>query len=245
MNSETFVVLPARNEEKYIRSVVSKCRKYCENVVVVDDGSSDNTKRVAEDSGATVISHIINLGKGAAMKTGAEYAIKQGAKKIIFLDSDDQHDPSKIPEFEKKLDSFNCVLAYRDFSRIPLYRRISNMIGLMMVRILFGLPIRDVSNGFRGFQSGSYDSIKWDSCGYEAETEMVVNIAVSDITFTQVKTEVNYHEKYKGIGLSDAFLTAFKLFWWRFVKSTFVKRAFVKRTFVKRIKKVDQKDFSS
>jgi len=224
MESGTFVILPARNEEKYIRTVIDKCRKYCRNIIVVDDGSSDRTKSISESAGAKVVSHVINLGKGAAMKTGCEYAMGLGAKKVIFLDSDDQHDPSAIPEFEKKLDMFDCVLAYRDFSKIPLYRRVSNLIGLYLVRILFGVPIRDVSNGFRGFNTSIYDRIVWDSCGYEVETEMIVDIAVMGLTFTQVKTEAKYHEKYKGASISDAFLTAFKLFWWRLVKSAFAKR---------------------
>jgi glycosyltransferase involved in cell wall biosynthesis len=224
MESGTYVILPAKDEERYIKTVIEKCKKYCKNIIVVDDGSSDRTRLISEKSGVTVLSHVINLGKGAAMKTGCEYAIGLGAKKIIFLDSDDQHDPSVISTFENKLDVFDCVLAYRDFSKIPFYRRISNIIGLYLVRILFGVPIRDVSNGFRGFNSRVYDKIVWDSSGYEIETEMIVNIAVMGLTFTQVKTDAKYHEKYKGVSISDAFITAFKLFWWRLVKSAFARK---------------------
>jgi glycosyltransferase involved in cell wall biosynthesis len=225
MESRTYIILPARNEEKYIKTVIDKCKKFCKNIIVVDDGSSDRTSEISASAGAKVVSHIINLGKGAAMKTGVDYAMSLGAKKILFLDSDDQHDPSVIPEFEKKLDVFDCVLAYRDFSKVPFYRRVTNKIALMLVRVLFGIPIRDVSNGFRGFNTKIYDSLEWDSLGYEVETEMIVNIAVTNLTFTQVRTDAKYHETYKGANISDAVFTALKLLWWRLAKSaTFQKK---------------------
>ncbi|MBN2881034.1 glycosyltransferase family 2 protein [Candidatus Woesearchaeota archaeon] len=218
MKEHTFVILPAFNEEKYIAKVVKKCLKYCSNVVVVDDGSFDLTYREAENAGASCISHIINLGKGAAMKTGAEYAIKKGAKKIIFLDSDDQHDCSQIPEFSKQLDNFDVVFGYRDTSNVPAYRNMANNLGLFLVRTLFFIPIRDVSNGFRAMTADAYRKIKWNSNDYSVEVEMVVNAAVRKVTFTQVKTKIKYHDKYKGINISDAVGTALKLFLWRLVK---------------------------
>jgi glycosyltransferase involved in cell wall biosynthesis len=218
LKNKTFIILPARNEEKYISKVIADCKKYCPNIIVIDDGSSDKTAILAQKSGAIVLSHVINLGKGASMKTGAEYAISLDATKIIFLDSDDQHEASKIPAFDSALDNFDCAFAYRDFKKIPFYRRVSNMIGLYMVRVMFGIPVRDVSNGFRGFRTSAYDKIKWNSANYEVETEMIVNLAVGGLTFTQIPTVVTYHEKYKGVGLSDAVITALKLFWWRLVK---------------------------
>jgi len=216
--NKTFIIIPAYNEEKHIGKVIDKCKKICKNIIVVDDGSTDNTFSISKKKGVIVLNHIINLGKGAAMKTGCDYAVNKGAKKIIFFDADDQHDSSMIKIFDKALDKFDVAIGYRDLNSVPFYRRVSNYLGIFLVRLIFGIPIRDVSNGFRGFRADSYSKLKWDSTNYEVETEMVVNLAKSKLTFTQIKVKVDYHDNYKGIGFSDAVITALKLFWWRIVK---------------------------
>ena len=81
-----WAIIPAYNEEKNITSIVKKTKKYISNVVVVDDGSHDKTKEVVEKADGIVLRHIVNLGKGAALKTGCDFAIKKGANFIVALD---------------------------------------------------------------------------------------------------------------------------------------------------------------
>jgi len=88
MTSKVFAVIPACNEENNIGKIIREVKKYVSNIVVVDDGSRDKTKYVAEKAGAVVLRHIVNLGKGAALKTGCDFAVKKGAKFIITLDAD-------------------------------------------------------------------------------------------------------------------------------------------------------------
>jgi len=95
--------------EKHIEKVIKEAKKFAKNILVVDDGSKDKTSFIAKNSGAFVLRHIVNLGKGAALKTGCEFAIKNNAEKIIALDADGQHDPKEIPNFVKALDKADVV----------------------------------------------------------------------------------------------------------------------------------------
>ena len=93
------VIIPAYNEGKTIFEVITKTKSFAPTIVVVDDGSHDHTAAEAEKAGAKVLRHKVNLGKGAALKTGCDYAAQQGAQKIITMDADGQHDPKEIPLF--------------------------------------------------------------------------------------------------------------------------------------------------
>jgi glycosyltransferase involved in cell wall biosynthesis len=93
----TWIIIPGYNEEKYLKKVFDKVRKHTANIIFVDDGSSDKTSAIAKKYTRHVLRHMTNLGKGAALKTGCEYAFKKiKADRVIFLDSDDQHDPKYI-----------------------------------------------------------------------------------------------------------------------------------------------------
>lgn len=106
-----YIVIPLFNEEKYVLDVLDGVQKYGLPVVVVDDGSTDGSKLKVQTSklkGLTLLEHKINLGKGAAMKTGAEFAFGNGAEAVIFMDSDSQHNPNDLVKFvdalqEKKM----------------------------------------------------------------------------------------------------------------------------------------------
>ena len=103
-NKSVWVIIPAYNESSYIEGVIKKTKKYVKNILVVDDGSEDNTKEIAEKSKSIVLRHLVNLGKGAALKTGCDYAVKKRADIIIAIDADAQHNPNKIP-----MNSFNFL----------------------------------------------------------------------------------------------------------------------------------------
>src|SRR5689334_16077776 len=101
---KTAIVVAAYNEEKHIEKLVKDIRANgYEWIIVVDDCSHDKTYTYATNAGATVLRHVVNLGKGAAMKTGAEYAVLHGAEALVFLDGDGQHHPKEIKHFEKEL----------------------------------------------------------------------------------------------------------------------------------------------
>src|SRR4051812_15369922 len=104
VRSKTWVVIAAYNEAAVIENVVASVRAGGWNVVVVDDGSTDETVARAKAGGATVVRHSINLGQGAALQTGIDYALERGAANIVTFDADGQHDPADIPALIAALD---------------------------------------------------------------------------------------------------------------------------------------------
>jgi glycosyltransferase involved in cell wall biosynthesis len=148
-----FVVIPAYNEAPRIGGVIRGVKKFIKNIIVVDDGSKDRTSEVARGVGVRVLRHRINLGKGAAMKTGVELALELGADRIILLDADGQHDPKHIPEFIEQLDKgFDIVFGSRNLSfGVPLVRYLGNKFGSIFISLVFKIYRSDMLCGYMAF----------------------------------------------------------------------------------------------
>lgn len=215
--NKVWVVIPAHNEEKNIGRVIEKTRKFSENIVVVDDGSEDKTAIIAEKSGAFVLKHIVNLGKGAALKTGCEYAIKNKAEKIVVLDADGQHDPNEIPNFVKALNKADIVFGYRRLNKnMPFVLRYGNWFIFFITKLLFGLKIIDTQCGYRAFKANVYNKIKWNSTNYSMESEMIANTGKAHLRYSQIPIETIYSDKYKGTTIFDGIRIVFNMVWWKF-----------------------------
>jgi glycosyltransferase involved in cell wall biosynthesis len=196
-------VIPAYNEEKYIAAVIRKAKKYAK-IVVVDDGSSDKTISIAKKAGATVLQHAINLGKGAALKTGCDYAFQHGAKKIILIDSDGQHSSDEIPKFAKALDKNDIVFSYRTGSKkMPQVLKLGNWGLSIITSILFGVKVSDSQCGYRAFTADAYKSIRWQSAGFDADNEMIANVGAKRLKYTEIPIRTVYLDKYKGTTIID------------------------------------------
>ena len=196
---KTFAIIPAVNEDKHIRKTVQEVSKYVDKVIVVDDGSKDKTYLEAKKSKAIVLKHIVNMGKGVAMKTGIEYAIKNKADTIVLIDADGQHNPKEIPKLLKKLNKSDIVFGTRKMpENSPRVFRLGNWGLNNIFRVLFGAKIDDTQNGFRAFKSKIYPKIKWRSHGYFVETEVIINTLKNNIKFTEIPVQTFYHDTYKG-----------------------------------------------
>ena len=214
---DTWVIIPGYNEEKNIAKVIEKTLKFCKNIVVVDDGSSDRTSDNAAK--AIALKHIVNLGKGAALKTGVEYAIMKGAKIIVALDADGQHDPAMIPKFLKALDDCDIVFGYRKMSgRMPLIMRLGNWTINTMTEILFGISLKDTQSGYRAFKTKAYRKLRWDATDYFVETEMVANVGRKKLKYKQIPIATIYADKYKGTTVIDGIKIVLNMIWWRITK---------------------------
>jgi len=214
--NKVWVIIPAHNEEKHIEKVIKKAKNFAKNILVVDDGSNDKTSFVAEKSGVFVLKHIVNLGKGAALKTGCEYAIKKGAEKIVVLDADGQHDPKEIPEFVKALDNADIVFGYRRLNRnMPFVLRYGNWFIFFMTKLLFGLKIIDTQCGYRAFTLNAYNKIKWDAVDYSMESEIVANTGKAHLKYSQIPIETIYSDKYKGTTVIDGIRIVLNMVWWK------------------------------
>jgi len=201
----TIAVIPCFNEEATIGSVVLKARRYVDEVLVVDDGSVDDTARVAEDAGATVISHKWNRGKGAGIRTGFQYALEKGFDFVVTLDGDGQHDPDEIPDVLGPLlndgSNIDISIGFRGMdSEMPLWRRVGKRV--LDYATSFGNDgfVTDSQCGFRAFNKkavrGLVSRLKGDSFGVESEQlikadELGLNVA-----------NINVSCRYKGLDTS-------------------------------------------
>jgi glycosyltransferase involved in cell wall biosynthesis len=143
-------VIPAHNEGPRIQPVVQGARPALP-VVVVDDGSTDDTAAIAEAAGATVIRQRPNQGKGAALRAGFRHALATGADAVVTLDADGQHDPAEIPRLLAASDgtAIELVIGARAFGEMPLVRRLSNSIGTVALSAALGRWVPDNQSGYR------------------------------------------------------------------------------------------------
>lgn len=204
--SKTWIVIPGYNEEKYIASVLKKVTKKTKNVIYVDDGSSDSSAEIARKFPIHVLRHEVNLGKGGALQTGCDYAFYQlGAKAVIMMDGDDQHDAEEIPLFKKKLEEGSkLILGARSlFSSMPFVRKIGNAFTSAILLALFFRYVPDILSGYKAFTRETYEKIKWDANDYSVELEIAANIAKKKLDFSLVSIETIYHDMDRGMSIID------------------------------------------
>lgn len=173
-------VIPFFNEEKHIQDVLDKVLKFVDTVILVNDGSTDNSCQLINNyNNVIILNHKTNLGKGAALKTGFLQSIKLNSELTITIDGDNQHDPSLIPELLKKIEQFDCVIGNRikNNSTMPIHRRLSNYLTSKILSLKTGIEILDSQSGFRVFKTTILPNILPRFSGFEAESEMIVNIA--------------------------------------------------------------------
>ena len=168
-------LIPAHDEAPRIVPVVTGARAHIP-VLVVDDGSSDDTAAVARAAGAEVVEQRPNRGKGAALRTGFGIALDRGAEAVVTLDADGQHDPDEIPRFLEALasGSYDLVVGQRDFRRMPPSRRLANTLGRAAFSWAVGTSIPDNQSGYRLVGRRLMEAIR-DSRepGFEFEVEML------------------------------------------------------------------------
>ena len=216
MGEKIFAVIAAYNEEKHIGKVVKEIKKHIDNVVVVDDGSKDKTKEAAKKSNAVVLRHLINLGKGAALKTGCDYAIKNKANIIIAIDADAQHDPKEIPKFLENLKKCDVVLAYRKLNKnMPFVLKYGNWFINKTIRFLYGIKIKDSQCGYRAFTAKAYKTLRWKASDYSMESEMIAKIGKYKLAYKEIPIETIYSDKYKGTTIIDGIKIMFNLLMWK------------------------------
>jgi glycosyltransferase involved in cell wall biosynthesis len=222
---KTFIVVPVYNEGARAVDTIKSILKNTKNqLIVVDDGSTDTSFRLINTTfkknvRVSVLRHLVNLGKGAAMKTGIEMAWKKGGEAVIFLDADGQHNPKFIGDFERWLKDYPIVFGYREMNRnMPIVRRWGNKFSIVLVRLLFNVKKKDLLSGYLGFRREVYEDIKWLSPRYGIETEMATKIGRNNIPFKEIKIDTIYIDKYKGVSILDALKILCQIPFWYFSK---------------------------
>ncbi|HWP81235.1 MAG TPA: glycosyltransferase family 2 protein [Bacteroidota bacterium] len=177
-------IVPAFNAESTLGELLTRLRQYPElqEVVVINDGSTDATGEIAKQSGALLLEHTRNKGKGAALQTGFDYALtRSGWDAVVTIDADLQHMPEELPKFfrTRRETGADIVIGYRGRlgTRMPLPRMASNTLTSMLVSARTGLKIKDSQCGYRLIGSEVLEVVRLESEGYEAETEFLLKAA--------------------------------------------------------------------
>jgi glycosyltransferase involved in cell wall biosynthesis len=168
-------LMPAWNESARIGPIVEATRARLP-VLVVDDGSHDDTPAVAEAAGATVVRHPRNRGKGVALTTGFAWGLERGYDAVLTLDADGQHDPADIPKFLAAYEAGagDLIIGRRDFSRMPFPRVVTNPFGSWLLSLALGTRIYDNQSGYRLHSRRFLETLDLTTTGFELEVEVIV-----------------------------------------------------------------------
>jgi glycosyltransferase involved in cell wall biosynthesis len=175
-SARVLALIPAYNEAPHIASVVAGALAYLP-VLVVDDGSTDDTAARAKASGAAVLRQTPNQGKGTALRAGFRQAIHEGYDAVLTLDADGQHDPTEIPKFLRAYNAgrADLIIGKRDFSQMPPIRRLANSLGRWSFSWALGQHIPDNQSGYRLVDRQLMEAMLASSeGGFEFEVEMIV-----------------------------------------------------------------------
>lgn len=193
---KSIVIIPAFNEEAAIGSIVEKSLKYCDEVLVIDDGSSDNTSNIAKDVGAKVIRHSTNQGKGVALKDAFNQVT--GYDVVVTIDGDGQHNPSEIPSLikpilEGRADLVNGSRYMDGFDEdTPAYRRVGQRVLDIATNITSGTSVTDSQSGFRAFKGDTIKYYRFRDTGFGIESEMLADAAENNLKILEVPITVRY-----------------------------------------------------
>ncbi|MBR9701280.1 glycosyltransferase family 2 protein [Candidatus Woesearchaeota archaeon] len=214
--TDCWIIVSAYNESRHIQDVIKRIREQgFSSIIVVDDASRDKTSELVKN--AVLLQHIINCGKGAAMRTGATYALKQSAKAVIFIDGDGQHAPEELPRFLNELNSGASIVfgARRETRKMPIQRRLGKILVRNAVRILYKVRVHDVLSGYRALTAHALNKVMWTSSDYTVESEMIANAGRENVRYSEITISTIYHDKYKGVNFLHGFIILGKLLWWK------------------------------
>ncbi|NJL44249.1 MAG: glycosyltransferase family 2 protein [Nitrosarchaeum sp.] len=192
------VVIAAYNEARMIGKVVSGLkREGYESVIVVDDCSKDATAQRARAAGALVLRHPINRGQGAALKTGMDYALANGASHIVHFDADGQHRPEEIASLIRALNEGHDIAIGSRFlgkeaKNLPRLRKIALQGSVRILRFFYGLPVTDAHNGLRAMTASAATRINITQDRMAHASEIIEIIAREGLLWKEVPVHIDY-----------------------------------------------------
>jgi glycosyltransferase involved in cell wall biosynthesis len=196
MRLPVVAVIPALNAERTISAVVRDSLPHVDQVLVIDDGSTDATGAVAAEAGATVIRHAKNRGKGAALKTGFQWASNRGYDGVITLDADGQHLAAEIPKFlaSRVETQADLIIGERShlFPQMVRRRRMANRFSAWTISKVSGVHIRDSQSGFRFYSSDLLRRIRPQSNGFDMESEVIVRAGRTGLRVMSIPIELGF-----------------------------------------------------
>ena len=198
-HAKILVCIPAYNEEKNIASIVRKARNHADEVIVCNDGSSDDTAKFAIHEGASVINHPKNYGYGRTIRTLFQIALERKADIIVTIDSDGQHDPDQIPNIVEPIlkNRFDVVIGSRFIAnendvRIPYYRSFGIKTITKFTRHASYKNLTDAQSGFRAYSRHAIETMNLAEDGMQISTEILLRASSNKLTITEVPVTIDY-----------------------------------------------------
>lgn len=195
-----FVVMPAYNEESTIAGVMEELFKRGFNLVVVDDGSSDETYNAAENAGRThgdqfhLYKHLLNRGLGGALRTGIEASLIHNADVVVTFDADGQHDPDDIMKVCRPImdGEADVVIGVRDFEHMPGSKKFGNTVMNLITWIFYGMKVNDSQSGLRAFKREAAMILEINARDYGVSSEIVGEIKRHKLRLKEVPMKTIY-----------------------------------------------------
>jgi glycosyltransferase involved in cell wall biosynthesis len=209
-------VIPAWNEEKNIAKVIAGVRPFVDEIVVIDDGSQDNTALAAEAAGATTFRHPINRGQGAALQTGNDYALEHGADIIVHFDADDQFLATEIKDMIAPLIVGRADIVFgsrflgKKANLPPVKKYLIMPLAQIFTRVILGIKLSDPQNGFRAMSRLAAEKIRINNREMAHNSEIQIKAFREKLRVAEVPITVIYH--HFGQKLSGGFKVAKDLF---------------------------------
>jgi len=197
-NKGVYIIIPAKDEGNRIAGVLHQILNAgYSNIIVVNDGSKDNTTDVAKKFGVCIVNHLINLGAGAATQTGIEYALQKNAEIIVTIDADHQHMPADIKSLidlliNKQVDIVIGSRFLKKTNKIPATRIFYNKIANVITYFVTGVRVTDSQSGMKAFTADFAKKSKLNFNGFEFSVEMIRNIKVNNAKFLESPIDVIY-----------------------------------------------------
>ncbi len=213
---DVWIVIAAYREGKVIATVVQELVALWPNVVVVDDGSDDDTRAQAAGAGATVLRHVINRGQGAALQTGIGYALSQGAAVVVTFDADGQHRPEAVERLLQPLRSGRADVVFgsrflEDAAAVPWARRWLIRAAVAFTRLTTGAKVTDAHNGLRAFRRGVAQELELKLDRMAHASEIIDKVIASGAVYVEVPVAIRYTPYSRAKGQSGA--AAFRILW--------------------------------
>lgn len=195
------VGVPAYNEESGIGSTILGAKKYADEIVVVDDGSTDRTSDILEQAGVTVLRHERNRGKGAAVRTLFAHAKGMECDALVLIDADGQHSPADVPALAEPVVSGDAdiVIGSRyldpdEADETPFYRRFGQIVLDYTTSRVTGADLTDTQSGFRAFSPDALDRLDLTTDGMGVESEMIDSATNEGLSITERAIEARYDD---------------------------------------------------
>lgn len=211
---KTLVVLPSYNEAKVLAQTLSELSATTDaDLLVVDDGSSDETCAIAAKARVRCVRHIVNLGLGAALETGFEAGRRGGYDVLVTFDADGQHNPMEVKKLIDALSDADVAIGVRSIGadQMPFVKKVGNSLLNILTSIVFGVSSSDSQSGLRAFNRKAIEAIKVVANRYEVSSEILFEAKRNGLRMVEVPVEAIYtdHSMSNGTGVMDGF----KILW--------------------------------